>query len=61
MNMPFGQKILSEQPQNYDAHNNLGNYFYKQGALDRAIYELEEAVRLKKNYPEGHNSLGTML
>ena len=54
----FWTKILSEQPQNYDAHNNLGNYFYKQGALDRAIYELEEAVRLKKNYPEGHNSLG---
>ncbi|MDO8142305.1 MAG: tetratricopeptide repeat protein, partial [Candidatus Brocadiales bacterium] len=56
----FWTKILSEQPQNYDAHNNLGNYFYKQGALDRAICELEEAVRLKKNYPEGHNSLGTM-
>ncbi|HEY4481478.1 MAG TPA: tetratricopeptide repeat protein [Candidatus Brocadiaceae bacterium] len=56
----FWTKILSEQPQNYDAHNNLGNYFYKQGVLDRAIYELEEAVRLKKNYPEGHNSLGTM-
>lgn len=56
----FWTKILSEQPQNYDAHNNLGNYFYKQGALDRAIYELEEAIRLKKNYPEGHNSLGTM-
>ena len=56
----FWTKILSEQPQNYDAHNNLGNYFYKQGELDRAIYEVEEAVRLKKNYPEGHNSLGTM-
>jgi tetratricopeptide (TPR) repeat protein len=56
----FWTAILKEQPQNYDAHNNLGNYFYKQGALDRAIDELEEAVRLKKNYPEGHNSLGTM-
>jgi len=56
----FWTKILSEQPQNYDAHNNLGSYFYKQGELDRAIHELEEAVRLKKNYPEGHNSLGTM-
>lgn len=56
----FWTKILQEQPQNYDAHNNLGNYFYKQGKLDRAISELEEAVRLKKNYPEGHNSLGTM-
>ncbi len=56
----FWTKILKEQPQNYDAHNNLGNYFYKQGKLDRAISELETAVRLKKNYPEGHNSLGTM-
>lgn len=56
----FWTTILKEQPQNYDAHNNLGNYFYKQGKLDRAISELEEAVRLKKNYPEGHNSLGTM-
>lgn len=56
----FWTKILREQPQNYDAHNNLGNYFYKKGEPDRAISELEEAVRLKKNYPEGHNSLGTM-
>ncbi len=56
----FWTKILEEQPQNYDAHNNLGNYFYKQGKLDKAVSELEEAVRLKKNYPEGHNSLGTM-
>lgn len=56
----FWTAILKEQPQNYDAHNNLGNYFYKQGKLDRAIHELEEAVSLKKNYPEGHNSLGTM-
>ncbi|MFN3533536.1 MAG: tetratricopeptide repeat protein, partial [Candidatus Brocadia sp.] len=56
----FWTTILKEQPQNYDAHNNLGNYFYKQGKLDRAIRELEEAVRLKQNYPEGHNSLGTM-
>ncbi len=56
----FWTTILKEQPRNYDAHNNLGNYFYKQGELDRAIGELEEAVRLNKNYPEGHNSLGTM-
>lgn len=56
----FWTVILKEQPQNYDAHNNLGNYYYKQGHLDRAIGELEEAVRLKQNYPEGHNSLGTL-
>ncbi|MEP9412262.1 MAG: tetratricopeptide repeat protein [Candidatus Brocadia sp.] len=56
----FWTTILREQPQNYDAHNNLGNYFYKHGKLDRAISELEKAVSLKKNYPEGHNSLGTM-
>lgn len=56
----FWTTILKEQPQNYDAHNNLGNYYYKQGNVDRAIGELEEAVRLKQNYPEGHNSLGTM-
>ncbi len=56
----FWTAILKEQPQNYDAHNNLGNYYYKQGHLDRAIGELEEAVRLKHDYPEGHNSLGTM-
>jgi len=56
----FWTTILKEQPHNYDAHNNLGNYFYKQGRLDRAIRELEEAVGLNQNYPEGHNSLGTM-
>lgn len=56
----FWTAILREQPKNYDAHNNLGNYYYKQGHFDRAIGELEEAVRLKQHYPEGHNSLGTM-
>jgi len=56
----FWTKVLAAQPQNHDAHNNLGSYFYKQGELDRAIWELEQAVRLKRNYPEGHNSLGTM-
>lgn len=56
----FWTRILKEQPYNYNAHNNLGNYFYKQGRLDRAVRELEEAVSLNQNYPEGHNSLGTM-
>ncbi len=56
----FWTKILEEQPKNFDARNNLGNYFYKQGMLDRAVLELEEAVKLKPDYPEGRNSLGTV-
>lgn len=56
----FWAKILTEQPENWNAHNNLGRYFFKQGKLDRAICELEESVKLRENFPEGHNSLGTM-
>ncbi|MDR4508231.1 MAG: tetratricopeptide repeat protein [Candidatus Brocadiaceae bacterium] len=56
----FWTTILKDQPQNYDAHNNLGCYFYKQRELDRAIHELKTAVTLKENYSEGHNSLGAM-
>ncbi|MBM4054382.1 MAG: tetratricopeptide repeat protein [Planctomycetes bacterium] len=56
----FWSKIAEEQPNNHDAHNNMGVFYYKQGNLDRAIWELEKSVRLKNNYPEGHNSLGTM-
>lgn len=56
----FWTKIAKEQPDNHDAHNNLGVFYYKHGDLDRAIGELERAVLLKNDYPEGHNSLGTM-
>ncbi|MCF6148575.1 MAG: tetratricopeptide repeat protein [Candidatus Kuenenia sp.] len=56
----FWSKILRNQPMNHDAHNNLGVFYYKQGNLDRAIWELEEAIALKRNYPEALNGLGTM-
>ena len=43
----FWTKILREQPQNYDAHNNLLIISINR-ELDQAIYELEEAIRFEE-------------
>ena len=41
------------------AHNNLGNALQEQGKLDDAVACYTEALRLKPDYPEAHNNLGS--
>jgi tetratricopeptide (TPR) repeat protein len=45
----------------YIAHDNLGGALMEKGQLDKAVAEFREAIRLKKNYPIGHNDLAWLL
>ena len=44
-----------------DAHNNLGNIFWRQGKLADAAEHFERALALRPNLAESHNNLGIVL
>jgi tetratricopeptide (TPR) repeat protein len=52
---------LAKDPDCWMARNNLGIHLMDTGALGAAISQLEEAIRLKPDYPEAHNNLGNAL
>jgi len=52
---------LHVNPNNYVAHNNLGNALAEQGKLDRAISHYSKALRIKPDYAKAHNNLGSAL
>ena len=52
---------LAKDPDCWMARNNLGIHLMDTGSLDAAISQLEEAVRLKPDFPEAHNNLGNAL
>ena len=52
---------LTKDPACWMARNNLGVHLMEGGSLDASIAQLEEAVRLKPDYPEAHNNLGNAL
>ena len=54
----FWTKILREQPQNYDAHNNLGAVYCQQGLWDMALYEFMKAVRFDPKNASAHKNIG---
>ena len=50
------EAILADSPQ-AEAYYNLGNAYYKQGEIARAILAYERALRLKPNYPDCEHNL----
>jgi len=48
-------------PNNFVAHNILGNTLEKQGKLIEAISHYAEALKINSNYAEAHNNLGYTL
>ena len=46
---------------NYFAHYSLGDALYKQGRIDEAINQYQEAIRLKPDYAQVRNNLGIAL
>jgi Tfp pilus assembly protein PilF len=55
------EKILLIQPQNANAHNNLGVILILQGKLDEAIAHFNRAVQIDPNYTDARNNLNRAL
>jgi tetratricopeptide (TPR) repeat protein len=49
--------LLGTYPDDYAAHANVGSLYRSKGEADRALYHLEEAVRLASMQPLGHLNL----
>jgi tetratricopeptide (TPR) repeat protein len=55
------RRFLNLQPNDAEAHNNLGVALKSLGHLNEAVICHETALRLQPNYPEAHNNLGAAL
>jgi S1-C subfamily serine protease len=53
------QARVRQNPNDAEAHNNLGIAFYYQGRYQEAIPSLKEAIRLNPNYAKAHYNLGS--
>jgi tetratricopeptide (TPR) repeat protein len=54
------QATLASNPQSWMAHNNLGLWYKNHGDSDKALMHYQEALRLRKDYPQAHNNLGVL-
>jgi tetratricopeptide (TPR) repeat protein/SAM-dependent methyltransferase len=55
------EKMILLEPDNADAHNNLGNVLKSQGKLDEAIGAYNKALSLKSDFAEAYNNMGATL
>jgi len=46
---------------NYMAHNNLGNIYFRQGELDKAVNHYSEALRINPGFALAHNNMGAAM
>ena len=52
---------LACTPDNYIAHNNLGNVLLQKGKVDEAIAQYQQALQINPNYARARNNLGNAL
>ncbi len=45
-------------PSSSQNHNNLGDYYGRNGNLERAVQEFKIAIQIKPNYADAHHNLG---
>ena len=48
-------------PENAEAHNNIGNALKAKSDLEAAITSYQKALRIKPNYAEAYNNVGNAL
>lgn len=46
---------------NYLVYNNLGNIYFRQGELDKAIHHYSESLRINPSYALAHSNLGAAM
>ena len=54
-------EILKHDPNNFSAHNNIGNISFILGNLADALQNYENAIKLKPDFAEAHNNKGNVL
>ena len=54
------RRAIAVEPNNAEAHNDLGNALNEKGQLDEAIAAYRQAVALDPNFSEAHNNLGVV-
>jgi Flp pilus assembly protein TadD len=52
---------LARNPDSWAAHDLLGNALFKRGHVDEAIAQIQKAMEIYPNYPDGHYNLGVAL
>ena len=55
------KKIVEIEPNNYKAHNNLGNTLKELGKLKEAATSYRQAIKIKPDYTKAHFNLGNIL
>ena len=55
------KKIVEIEPNNYKAHNNLGNALKEIGKFKEAATSYRQAVKIKPDYTKAHFNLGNIL
>ncbi len=51
---------LEANPSSWMAHNNLGLWYKNHGDSNQALIHYQEALRLRRDYPQAHNNLGVL-
>jgi superkiller protein 3 len=59
--IPQFQKALEINPNNPEAHQNLGKALLAKGQVDEAIAHFQRALEISPNYPDTHDNLGKAL
>jgi lipoprotein NlpI len=52
---------LTDQPNNWEAHNNLGNLLADRADFSGSATAFQRALAINPEYADGHNNLGTVL
>ena len=55
------RRVLEAEPDNWEAHNNLGNLLADRADFAGSVAAFKQALAINPNFADGHNNLGTVL